>query len=304
MKYKDANNDQAIRSDLNSNRRLAVFTKRSCPPAYFVLVGCFTQAIMSLDTEVLTYLGLPNDYHLRPVEEPIEFLRIHLRRLPPQLSCKFSSIITPKQRTVLSVVRNRRLNYTRSNPSELQFERARACWPLLWKGGGRRETIEGKEEKEWADKEFMAGERQHIGKLGNLLSDVAEELEMERSRGQTRLFGQFPQDDFIPEEDEDTDEEENGQAMPANESPEEMKDDFLRLIRERFIYGLLEVGLGFFSDEFENRSLYSPLIMMTSIGTIRGTKTMTETTKNVGLMKTTNELRSHPASPVSSCNFA
>ena len=48
---------------------------------------------------------------------------------------------------------------------------------------------------------------------------------------------------FIPEEDEDTsDEEDLAPAPPEEESPEEARLAFERLVRERFIYGLLDVN--------------------------------------------------------------
>lgn len=98
---------------------------------------------------------------------------------------------------------------------------------------------------EWAEKGFLDGKKKHVGKLGNLLGGYEEEREAERVREIRRREREI--EESLPEEDEDTDDEEEEETAPSQdaqaveESPEEMKASFLRLVRERFIYGLLEV---------------------------------------------------------------
>ncbi|TCD70405.1 hypothetical protein EIP91_003486 [Steccherinum ochraceum] len=197
---------------------------------------------------ILSYLGLPEDYTPSPTNEPIEFLKRHLRYTPPHLITSFSTTTTPKQRTVIPAVRNRRSRYTESNPSELQFTAAKSTWPTLWEGRELRGKDEAKEEEEWAQKSFLEGPgkgKMHVGKLGTLLGGYEEEREAERVRGVRRREAE--ERDALPEEDEDTDDEEFEEEMraaastaPVEESPEEMKAAFLRVVKERFIYGLLE----------------------------------------------------------------
>ena len=87
----------------------------------------------------------------------------------------------------------------------------------------------------------MGGAKQHVGKLGSLLGDYEEERAAERFRMERRR--REVEEPFIPEEDEDTsDEEDLVSAPPEEESPEEARLAFERLVRERFIYGLLDVN--------------------------------------------------------------
>jgi len=202
---------------------------------------------MSFDAfPIISYLQLEPDSKPSPVDEPLEFLKKYVTQLPPQLLETFSDIVPPKQRTLIPVVRNRRYKYTLSEPEELEVSEARRTWPTLWRGARdrRREQQEAAaDERQWAEKEFLNGRKQHIGKLASLLGDYAGEIEGERLRELGRAHAER-QPDFIPDE-EDSDESEfeaelakTQAAMP--ESPEEAKDHFQRLIRERFIYGLLD----------------------------------------------------------------
>ena len=192
----------------------------------------------------LKYLGLPLDYLPSPENDPISFLIRHLTQLPPHLLVQYSYITTPKQRTTIASIRNRRLQYTNKNPTELQFDAARNTWPNLWSGqADRRGVREGKEEKAWAASDFLSGSKQHIGKLGALLAEYEEERTAERSRELRRNMPP-PEDDFVPEEDTDSEDD-----MPVSkdvpvipETDEEMRSSFERLIRERFIYGQLDVS--------------------------------------------------------------
>ena len=197
------------------------------------------------DAPVLRYLGLPEDYEPRPSTDPIEFLKRHLRQLPSALLQPLSSITTPKQRTIVPIIRNRRLKYTKSDPPVFSYNEARKTWPALWKGapsGTRLGREEREDEKKWANTSFLEGRKQHVGKLGDLLGDYAEEREAEQARAFRRAAAQ----DFVPEEEEDSDESDgvDGGASHTNvdETEEELRENFERLIQERFIYGLLDVS--------------------------------------------------------------
>ncbi|TFK75751.1 hypothetical protein BDN72DRAFT_885296 [Pluteus cervinus] len=194
--------------------------------------------------KVLSYLGLPLDYSPSPSTDPVAFLARHITELPPYLLASFNSSTTPKQRTVIPRIRNRRLLYTTSNPAPFSFTSARAAWPLLWTGTERRGTEEGEEERKWAQTGFLEGSKKHVGKLGNLLSGYEEEREAQRVRVMRRERASNDDENFIPEEDEDTDEEQEEElyrelAKKEAEDPKVERDAFERLVRERFIYGLL-----------------------------------------------------------------
>jgi hypothetical protein len=120
---------------------------------------------------------------------------------------------------------------------------ARNSWPGLWQGRERSGIEEGKEERLWAQNEFLGGAQQHVGQLHNLLGGYEEEREAERVRNlRRRRIGE--DDAFVPEEEDSEDEDEGNKNMqpPEQETDEQVKDLFERRIRERFIYGLLDVG--------------------------------------------------------------
>ena len=195
---------------------------------------------------VLKYLGLPKDYEPSPVTQAAEFLAQHMRSLPQDLLVLFSPHINAKQRTVLPAIRNRRLCYFDSSPLEFQMPGAKATFSSLWPGpvGTLRDVAqrEAKDEKDWADKEFMEGrtEGRQVGKLGELLGTWTEEREAERARDLRRL--QREAEEAIPEEEEDTDDEEASAPAAQEElSPQEAEELFRRRLKERFIYGLLDV---------------------------------------------------------------
>ncbi|KAJ7228497.1 hypothetical protein GGX14DRAFT_413435 [Mycena pura] len=188
---------------------------------------------------VRAYLGLDANSQPDPQTAPIEFLIAHLRYLPPHLLSSFSASTIPKERSRIPAVRNRRLKYTNTDPPELQFSAARSQWPLLYEGQVRRGQQEGEEEKRWADKDFLQGFTRHVGKLGTLLGGYEEEREAERFRALRRERAEA---EFVPEEESDSDEEYD-QTYVSQQEPmteEDAKASFERLIRERFIYGLLE----------------------------------------------------------------
>ena len=138
------------------------------------------------------------------------------------------------------------MKYTQGDPVEFRFAEARRTWPTLWEGRERRGIEEGAEEKTWAETEFLGGSsRPHVGKLGKMLGELEEEREAERVRAIRREQAQA--DDFIPEEDEDEEESSEEETPPPDtETPPNPQADqelFSRRIRERFIYGLLDVRL-------------------------------------------------------------
>ena len=102
---------------------------------------------------------------------------------------------------------------------------------------------EGQDEKHWAQSGgFMDGSKKHVGKLGTLLGKYEEEREAERIRAVRAA-----EREFIPEEDSDSDGDMDD--FPVNEEelkPEEARVSFKRLVREQFIYGLLDVGIRHF----------------------------------------------------------
>jgi hypothetical protein len=191
---------------------------------------------------ILKYLGLSSDYEPSPQLQPAAFLSIHLRELPADLLRQFSSLISPKQRSSMPAIRNRRFKFCDSDPEELSFRAASRAWPTLWDGERvRTGQYEGREERDWAEKEFMGGDiRPHVGKLGKLLGDFEEEREAERARSLRRAQ---PIPDCVPEEEESSDEDEDAPQQPV-EPPEPKAEQvlFIRRIRERFIYGLLKVS--------------------------------------------------------------
>lgn len=197
------------------------------------------------ESPILSYLGLPESgCEPSPRTAPIDFLIKHLQQLPPHLLLTFSSIINPKQRTPISTIRNRRLKYANLHPPELSFSLARRTWPTMWEGRERRGQEEGQDEKEWAESGFLRGSTKHVGKLGSLLGGYEEEREAERVRILRRE--RAVQDEFVLEEEEESDSSDEIHAATEEveqETVEEAKASFERLVRERFIYGLLEASV-------------------------------------------------------------
>lgn len=189
---------------------------------------------------VLSYLQLPESYTPSPVSDPIGFLQLHIRQLPPHILLTFSLVTNPKQRTAVPTVRNRRLKYTRSvpGPPEFGFVEARSRWPGLWEGRERRGIEEGEKESDWVKDGFLGGTKGHIGKLGTLLGEYEEEREAERIRVLRRERAAHA--DFVPEEDSDS---EDDDAPVEQEGVDEAKAWFERHVKEQFIYGLLDVSI-------------------------------------------------------------
>jgi len=190
------------------------------------------------DVAIRSYLALEPSYQPDPKTAPIDFLTSHLRQLPPHLLLPFSGITAPRERSKIPTIRNRRLKYANADPPELQFSNARSTWPLLYEGQERRGQQEGDEERDWAAKDFLQGLTKHVGKLGMLLGGYEEEREAERFRALRRERAEA---EFVPEEESDSDNEEShGHAGIQHMTADDAKASFERLIRERFIYGLLE----------------------------------------------------------------
>ncbi|KAF8524579.1 hypothetical protein BU17DRAFT_63145 [Hysterangium stoloniferum] len=194
-------------------------------------------------TPILSYLGLPPEYEPSPQDSPVDFLTIHLRQLPPNLLALFSRIITPQRRTVLPIIRNRRQKYASTVPRELALPEARKRWPMLWVGREREKPglEQGKEEKRWAEREFLGGVKGQVGKLGQLLSEYEEEREAERMREVRR---EKMAEKFAEQNIEEEEEEEEGEGVAIVEEEQESTDqleiNFERVVREKFIYGLLD----------------------------------------------------------------
>ena len=172
---------------------------------------------------VLNYLGLNAEYQPSPIRDPIQFLAFHIYQLPSGLLLHFSAVTTPQQRTSLPAIRNRRLRWANSQPEALSLDTAKVTWPNLWPGNVGE--IQSRDEKNWVQQSFRPGQTQHIGKLGDLLADY----EVERVRGEPA------RNTFVPEEDDDSEDEDESEA--------DIKATFQRIIKERFIYGLLDVSL-------------------------------------------------------------
>ena len=208
-----------------------------------VIVTCrvYRISLMIFDkTPSLRYLGLPQNYEPSPENDPIAFLSKHILQLPPHLLMNYTHITTPKQRTTIATIRNRRLHYANQNPPDLQFNHARLTWPGLWQGQERQVGQSGDEERAWAQSDFLEGKKQFVGKLGNLLAGYEEERESESIR-MLRRSRTTTEDDFVPEEDNES-ESETEPPQEEKETEEEAKASFERLIQEFFVYGRLEVS--------------------------------------------------------------
>lgn len=210
------------------------------------------------DQRFLRYLDLPECYQPSPTAAPVEFLQQHLVQLPKHLALYFSSLVPPKSRTSLSIVRNRRLNYVQSPAGQeaLFWKRARSKWPLLWEQSGtareegaRPGDFDAADERAWAKDNFLGGNgAAQIGKLGALLGEYEADREAERARHLRRdaavRQAMMPQ---LAEEDEDSDDEDPvdaaaNAAEDAAETLDQHRDAFERLLKERLVYGLLDVS--------------------------------------------------------------
>jgi hypothetical protein len=131
------------------------------------------------------------------------------------------------------MIRNRRFNFAQRNPPELSFSAAKQQWPKLWEGTEHVGHGEAQDEKEWADSAFLGGGHPtYVGKLGTLLGGYEQDRHWEHEH-QTRRS-------TLPEEDESSDDDSDSQ-QETSESVQILQDSFLCRVKERFIYGHLEV---------------------------------------------------------------
>ncbi|KAG8924209.1 hypothetical protein FRC01_011798 [Tulasnella sp. 417] len=217
---------------------------------------------------ILKYLSLPADHKPSPRDEPLEFLRDHLIQLPLEFLKPFSTVTTPRQRTRLLRIRNRRTTYACSpeGMKALSWVEARKQDPLVYEAfmisstgtqgmplaqdptdperAYRKGEEEGAEERKWVEGSFMDGEKGHIGggKLAALLGQFEEERGAERFRdmkGEKREREQA-QRESEPEEEEEDSESDESSTNPMYDSPGDARSSFERIIRDKFVDGLLE----------------------------------------------------------------
>ncbi|CAG8703628.1 14124_t:CDS:2 [Acaulospora colombiana] len=161
------------------------------------------QRAEEMDRLILRYLSL-EPQTLKPSTDPVDFLRKYISILPPSLLSYFSPLLTPLQRTKITNIRNRRLQYHSSAPKEFYFPNARNTWTNVWdevapksvlKENWREKGQDGKkEEQEWAEKGFLNG-KEVVGersRLGRLLVDG--NLDIERIKS---LFERLLKERFI-----------------------------------------------------------------------------------------------------------
>lgn len=155
----------------------------------------------------------------------------------------------------------------------------------------------GKDERSWAEREFLGGQKQQVGKLGNLLGDYAEEREAERLRLERREQALKEADEFVPEEESESDDDDD--AMDVSPSTNTEVDPFTersyfeRLIKEKYIYGLLDVRLRswliFVADNMRDRVQ----TMTVQTGMKLGMSNSTEMKRNGGLMMKRKAIERH-----------
>ena len=204
---------------------------------------------------ILKYLDLPPSYTPSPSSDPRSFLEVHIHHLPPNLLARFASTLNIYERSSLPVIRNRRTQYLQSAPEEYTFEGARKRFPDLWESIAlasgdsapqvdvRAVAREGAEdEKRWAEREFLGGTRGQVGKLATLLGGYEEERvavqqrENRRERATLREIEKETEEEF-----EESGDEKELNSPPSPEDLAQARETFTRLVKERFIYGLLEV---------------------------------------------------------------
>lgn len=199
--------------------------------------------------QIASYIGIPE---LEISDDPLVCLQTHLHHLPPSILVdNFSSLVSPKRRATLLSIRNRRFAYTRSNPPEFTFPEAKENWPALWRGPERSGSVQarGENESTWVRNHFMQGNTGSmlVGRLPGLLREYEEERQSERIREIRRERAAAVADQFIPEEDSDTDEEQEEAALPPlsvedDAAFEESEQEFEHKIKSLLIHGLLDVS--------------------------------------------------------------
>ena len=204
---------------------------------------------------ILKYLDLPPSYSPSPSRDPRSFLEAHIHQLPPNLLTLFTSALNIHERSSLPVIRNRRTQYLQSAPGEYTFEGARKRFPDLWESialasGDPAPRVDVRavaredahDEKLWAEREFLGGARGQVGRLGTLLGGYEEERVAEQEREKRRERVKLREIERETEEEvEETSDEEELDSPPSTEDLAQARESFTRLVKERFIYGLLEV---------------------------------------------------------------
>ncbi|KAG9002354.1 hypothetical protein FRB94_003970 [Tulasnella sp. JGI-2019a] len=218
----------------------------------------------------LRYLSLPNEYIPSPNTNPVEFLERHLQDLPQSLLSPFSLILTPRQRTTLVRIRNRRTIWASSSDGikQLSWQNVRREDPISYEtymiatAGSRgaplagasdpsapeREIRSGEEEaheeRHWAETNFLGGANEYTrhvgeGRFAKLLGEFEEEREVERHRElRAEVWKRQQEGEESYQEEEEDSEGEEVTEQPF-ESPEEARRSFERVIREQFIDGRL-----------------------------------------------------------------
>ena len=203
---------------------------------------------------ILKYLDLPPSYSPSPSSDPKSFLEAHIHQLPPNLLARFATALDIHERSSLPVIRNRRTQYLQSAPTEYTFEGARKRFPDLWESIAlasgdstprvdiRAAAREGAEdEKRWAEREFLGGMQGKVGKLGPLLGGYEEARVANREREKRSEHTQLRERETETEEEFEESSDEEPDSPPGPEDLAQARDTFTRLVKERFIYGLLEV---------------------------------------------------------------
>lgn len=225
----------------------------------------------------LKYLGLPADYKPAPDQDPFGFLSLHIAVLPQAYLLAFAHDVTPRQRTAIRLIKNRRTQYAvNSSPSALRWDRARLLEPQIWNSMNTGTSLNpaarppppprpgadaADDEREWADSHFMGyrltssgsagagpsalkAQKGYVGRLGDLLAEYEEEREAERLRAVRIERAAIAAAERDTEEEFDSESSDEEDDMPPEpESEEEVRSAFERIIRERFIDGLLPVSL-------------------------------------------------------------
>lgn len=237
-------------------------------------------------TRILGYLGLPPDYSPSPQTQPVEFLNQYLSVMAfhahsPHVAF-FSDLLSPRQRTAVKLIKNRRTQYAlNSNSSALRWDEGRNLEPHIWdsmNAGVSHSTAAatssnpppprpgadaGDQEREWVESSFIgyrsapasgsAGpstSKGYVGRLGNLLAEYEEEREadrlrtMRRERAAVAAMAKETEEEFDSDSDsESTEANDDATAADEQESAEEIRSAFERVLRERFIDGLLNWDL-------------------------------------------------------------
>lgn len=175
-------------------------------------------------SQVLTYLDLPETYKPSPLTEPLKFLALHIQSLPTSvLKDSFGLRTTPSQRNAIPLIRNRRLRYLHLHPDCIKPPPP----PTPTARPGQKDA---EEEEAWAKTaEFLGGTKGLVGKLSGLLGEYEEERGAEEARRIRReaktngLRHVNEEDEFVPEEDSDSDDE-----IDDRESTKSLKEQLLR----------------------------------------------------------------------------